>query len=98
MLPVGSALFGVVLLCTAPLSPMFQVSYAESMGLVLLFLALLLVQRRRFWLLHPVIVVMSLTRPSGLAFARSSCCTSSRASCRRSGRRRASVAERSGSR
>lgn len=65
----GSALFGVVLLCTAPLSPMFQVSYAEALGLALLFLALLLVQRRRFWLLLPVIVVMSLTRPSGLAFA-----------------------------
>ncbi len=65
----GAALFGVVLLCTAPLSPMFQVSYAESLGLALLFLALLLVQRRRFWVLLPVIVVMSLTRPSGLAFA-----------------------------
>lgn len=65
----GSALFGVVLLCTAPLSPMFQVSYAESLGLALLFLALLLVQRRRFWLLLPVVAVMSLTRPSGLAFA-----------------------------
>jgi hypothetical protein len=65
----GSALFGVVLLCTAPLSPMFQVSYAEALGLALLFLALLLVQRRRFWVLLPVIVVMSLTRPSGLAFA-----------------------------
>lgn len=68
-LDAGAALFGVVLLCSAPLSPMFQVSYAESLGLALLFLALLLVQRRRFWLLLPVIVVMSLTRPSGLAFA-----------------------------
>lgn len=68
-LPAGSALFGVVLLGTMPLSPMFQVSYAESLGLALLFLALLLVQRRRFWWLLPVIVVMSLTRPSGLAFA-----------------------------
>ncbi|PZQ88123.1 MAG: hypothetical protein DI534_11660 [Leifsonia xyli] len=68
-LDAGSALTGVVLLCTAPLSVMFQVSYAESLGLALLFLALLLVQRRRFWLALPVIVVMSLTRPSGLAFA-----------------------------
>jgi len=68
-LTAGQALFGVVLLCTAPLSPMFQVSYAESLGLALLFLALLLVQRRRFWALLPVVVVMSLTRPSGLAFA-----------------------------
>jgi hypothetical protein len=68
-LPAGSALFGVVLLCTMPLSPLFQVAYAESLGLALLFLALLLVQRRRFGMLLPVVVVMSLTRPSGLAFA-----------------------------
>lgn len=65
----ASALFGVVLLCTAPVSPMFQVAYAEAPGLALLFLALLLVQRRRFVLLLPVLVVMSLTRPTGLAFA-----------------------------
>lgn len=65
----GQALFGVVLLCTAPLSVMFQVSYAEAAGLALLLLALLLVQRRLFWTLVPVVVVMSLTRPSGLAFA-----------------------------
>ncbi|QNO38254.1 hypothetical protein H4J02_04300 [Protaetiibacter sp. SSC-01] len=65
----GSALFGVVLLCTAPLSPMFQVAYAEAAGLALLFLALLLVQRRLFWTLVPVVILMSLTRPSGLAFA-----------------------------
>lgn len=65
----ASALFGVVLLCTAPVSPMFQVAYAEAPGLALLFLALLLVQRRRFVVLLPVLVVMSLTRPTGLAFA-----------------------------
>lgn len=68
-LDAASALVGVVLLCTAPLSPMFQVSYAESLGLALLFLALLLVQRRRYLAALPVIVVMALTRPSGLAFA-----------------------------
>jgi hypothetical protein len=48
---------------------MFQVAYAEAPGLALLFLALLLVQRRRFVVLLPVLVVMSLTRPTGLAFA-----------------------------
>ena len=68
-LTAGQALFGVVLLCTAPVSVMFQVAYAEALGLALLFLALLLVLQRRFWMLLPVIVVMSLTRPSGLAFA-----------------------------
>lgn len=68
-LDAASALFGVVLLCTAPVSPLFQLAYAEALGLALLFLALLLVQRRRFGLLLPVIVLAALTRPAGLAFA-----------------------------
>ena len=69
MLPAGTALFAVVLLCTAPLSPILQVSYAESMHLFLLLVALLLLVDRRYLLLIPVIVLMSVTRPSGLAFA-----------------------------
>ncbi|TXK20044.1 hypothetical protein FVQ89_06950 [Homoserinibacter sp. GY 40078] len=65
----SAALFSVVLLVTGPLSPLFQVNYAESLGLALLLVALLLVIRRRLLLAIPVIAVMSLTRPSGLAFA-----------------------------
>ena len=68
-LPPGSALFATALFCVAPLSPILQVSYAESMHLFLLFLALLLLVDRRYVVLIPVVVVMSLTRPSGLAFA-----------------------------
>lgn len=68
-LPAGSALFATALLCFAPLSTILQVSYAESMHLFLLFLALLLLVDRRYVLLVPVVIVMSLTRPSGLAFA-----------------------------
>lgn len=68
-LPQGSALFATALLCFAPLSTILQVAYAESMHLFLLFLALLLLVDRRYLLLMPVVVVMSLTRPSGLAFA-----------------------------
>lgn len=68
-LPPGSALFATALFCFAPLSTILQVSYAESMHLFLLFLALLLLVDRRYVLLVPVVVVMSLTRPSGLAFA-----------------------------
>jgi hypothetical protein len=68
-LPAGTALFAVVLFCTAPLSPILQVSYAEAMHLFLLFAALLLLLQRRYLLLIPVAVAMSLTRPSGLAFA-----------------------------
>lgn len=65
----GTALFSVVLFCVAPLSPILQVSYAESMHLLLLAAALYLLLQRRYWMLVPVIAVMSLTRPSGLAFA-----------------------------
>jgi hypothetical protein len=68
-LPSGSALFAVALFCFAPLSPILQVAYAESMHLFLLFAALVLLLERRYWLLIPVVAVMSLTRPSGLAFA-----------------------------
>jgi len=67
--PSETALFAVVLFCVAPLSPILQFAYAESMYLFFLTLALYLLLERRYWLLFPVITVMALTRPSGLAFA-----------------------------
>jgi hypothetical protein len=67
--PQSVALFSVVLFCVAPLSPLLQFGYAESMQLMLLTLALLLVLERRYLVLMPVIFVMALTRPTGLAFA-----------------------------
>jgi hypothetical protein len=69
VLPHSTALFAVVLFCFAPLSPILQVSYAESMYAFLLIVALYLLVQRRYWLMLPVIAVMALTRPSGLAFA-----------------------------
>lgn len=69
VLPRGSAYFATALFCTAPLSPVLQVSYAESMHLFLLFVALVLLVDRRYPVLIPVVIVMALTRPSGLAFA-----------------------------
>ena len=69
VLPSGTALFAVVLYSFAPLSPLLQVAYAESMHAFFLTLALYLLVRRDYWRLLPVVVVMSLTRPSGLAFA-----------------------------
>lgn len=69
VLPSGTALFSVVLFCFAPLSPIFQVAYAESMHAFLLTVALYLLVKRRYWTMLPIIAVMSLTRPSGLAFA-----------------------------
>jgi hypothetical protein len=69
VLPESAVLFSVVLFCVAPLSPILQVAYAESMYLLLLTLALYFLLQRRYALLFPVVLVMSLTRPSGLAFA-----------------------------
>ena len=64
----NAALFAVVLFCVAPLSPILQVAYAESMGLFLLVAALWLLVGRHYWALIPVVALMALTRPSGLAF------------------------------
>ncbi|KFF59673.1 membrane protein [Cryobacterium sp. MLB-32] len=69
VLDSSTALFSVVLFCVAPLSPLLQFGYAESMYLFFLTLALYLLLARRYVLLFPVIAVMALTRPSGLAFA-----------------------------
>jgi Gpi18-like mannosyltransferase len=68
-LPGSTALFAVVLFCFAPLSPILQVSYAESMHTFLVALALYLLMTRKYLVMLPVVAVMSLTRPSGLAFA-----------------------------
>lgn len=65
----GTSLLATALLCVAPLSPIYQVGYAESLHLALLFGALMLVLERRWVLLPVVVTVMALTRPSGLAFA-----------------------------
>lgn len=67
-LPRNTSLFAVVLFCVAPVSAIMQVSYAEPMYLFLLTLALYLLVRRRYGWLFPVVLVMSFTRPSGLAF------------------------------
>lgn len=69
VLPSNTALFAVAIFCFAPLSPILQVAYAESMSLFLLMLAFHWLLSRQYWMLLPVIAVMSLTRPSGLAFA-----------------------------
>ncbi len=65
----STSLFAVVLFCVAPVSPLFQLAYAESLYIFLLALALYLLVDRRYVALFPVVTVMSFTRPSGLAFA-----------------------------
>ena len=68
-LNAGTSMLATTLFCVAPLSPILQVAYAESLHLALLFGALILVLDRRWVLLPFVVTVMALTRPSGLAFA-----------------------------
>jgi hypothetical protein len=65
----STTLFSVVLFCVAPLSPILQVDYAESMQLFFLACALLYLLRRNYWMVIPFVAFMSFTRPTGLAFA-----------------------------
>jgi hypothetical protein len=63
------AMFAVVLVCVAPVAPIMQFGYAESLGFLWLALALLLLVDRRYSWLFPVIALWSFTRPGALAFA-----------------------------
>ena len=65
----GQALGGVALLVFGPVSPLFQLGYAEALHLFLLTAALLLLLRRRYLALLPLVVLMAFTRPSALPFA-----------------------------
>ncbi|MBT2485337.1 MULTISPECIES: hypothetical protein [unclassified Microbacterium] len=68
---VGSAAatWAVIFFAAGPLAAMFQVGYAESLFLLLLFLALDATTRRRYGWLYVLIPVMAFTRPGILAFA-----------------------------
>jgi len=65
----SSSLWAVALFAAGPLAAMFQMGYAESLFLLWLFLALLMLQRRRFGWLYVLIPLMGFTRPGILAFA-----------------------------
>lgn len=65
----GAALWAVLFFASAPLAALFQVGYAEPLFLLLLFLALLAVQERRYAWLYLLIPLMGYTRPGVLAFA-----------------------------
>lgn len=60
---------GVALLVVGPVSPIFQLGYAESLHLLLLTAALLLLLRRRYLLTIPLVVAMAFARPGALPFA-----------------------------
>lgn len=63
------AMWAVVFFACGPLAGLFHAGYAESLFLLLLFLALWCLLRRRWWGLYPLILVMGFTRPGILAFA-----------------------------
>lgn len=65
----SAATWAVVFFAAGPVAAMFQVGYAETLFLLLLFLALDAVGRRRYGLLYLLIPVMAFTRPGILAFA-----------------------------
>ena len=69
VLPPSATMTAVVIVCVAPLSPLFQVGYAESLATLLLLTALLLLVDRRYGALVPVAVLLAFTRPLGVAFA-----------------------------
>lgn len=65
----SAAMWAVAFFAAGPLAALFQVGYAESLGLVWLFLALWCVMRRRYVWLYALIPLMAFTRPGVLAFA-----------------------------
>ncbi|HYP73225.1 MAG TPA: hypothetical protein VEP72_03995 [Microbacterium sp.] len=64
-----AAMWAVALFASGPLAALFQIGYAESLFLLWLLLALLLLVRRRFGWLYALIPLMGYTRPGVLAFA-----------------------------
>lgn len=65
----GRALFGLAVLFFFPASAVFNTGYAESLTLLLQALALLLVIERRYLMAIPVVILMDLSRPIGVAFS-----------------------------
>lgn len=63
------ALGAVTVVAFAPVAPIFQVGYAESLGMVFLTLALLGLLERRWWLSAFAIPLAALTRPVGVPLA-----------------------------
>lgn len=65
----AAALWATAFVAAGPLAALFQMGYAESLFLLWLFLALLVVVRRRFAWLYLLLPLLAFTRPGVLAFA-----------------------------
>lgn len=68
-IPEREATWAVAFVVFAPASPLFGVGYAESLFLLLLALALLMLMHRSYALLAAILVALAFTRPGALAFA-----------------------------
>ncbi|MGG5171118.1 hypothetical protein ACQR35_02915 [Pseudarthrobacter sp. J1738] len=64
-----AALWAVVFVAVFPVSPILQVPYAESLNLLLLAASLLFVVQKRYLTAIPVVILMCLSRPTGVPFA-----------------------------
>ncbi|WP_306861780.1 hypothetical protein [Arthrobacter bambusae] len=64
-----TALWAVTFFSMFPVSAILQVPYAESLNTLLLAGCLLLVVRRRYLAAMPVVLLMCLSRPTGVPFA-----------------------------
>ena len=68
-LQAQQAFFAVVLFSVAPVAPIYQVAYAESLQLLLIAVALLLLVKRKYLWIIPVALLLGFTRPGALALA-----------------------------
>lgn len=64
-----TSLFAVALVMFGPVSPMFQVGYAEALHFWMLCELLIYLRDRRWLAMMPLVALASLTRPTGLAWA-----------------------------
>lgn len=63
------AKFAVFLMCVGPISPLFQVGYAEALHFWMVAVLLNLMVQRNWLAMAPLILIASFTRPTGLALA-----------------------------
>ena len=65
----SAALSAVAVVAFAPVSPVFQVGYAESLGMLFLVCTLVGLVERRWWMVALFVPLASLTRPLGVPLA-----------------------------
>lgn len=62
-----TALWSTTFFAFGPMAFVLQLAYAESLGLLLGFAALIAMQRQRYWVILPIVVVLAFTRPGAVA-------------------------------